>query len=119
MTIEQFYETIDGNYQSALSTMMNDAFIKKMLAKFLASNTFASLKENFINKDYNGIFESAHSLKGVAGNLAFTNLFNKTLPIVEATRHYQEGQIIDIDQDFIVLEEEYKKVVENLKLLLA
>ena len=47
MTVKEFYEITSGDYQSALNTMMNDDFIKRMLAKFLQNNAVNDLLEAY------------------------------------------------------------------------
>ena len=119
MNVKQFYEAVNGNYVAALDTMMMDSFIIKMLTKFNEKNSFDALKESYLNEDYRGVFEAAHSLKGVVGNLALTDLFNKVVPVVEAVRNYTPNQKVDIKGDFEKLEESYNLVIENIKTLIA
>lgn len=117
MTVKEFYELIGGDYQTAVARMMNDDFIKRMLTKFLANNAFHLMKQSYENKDAKGLFESAHTFKGVTANLAMTRLYDKTCPIVEAMRDYQSANEIDLSKEMGELEEEYlfaKSKIEEL-----
>ena len=46
MTVKELYESFGGNYNAAIQLLMNDEFIKRMLTKFVQSNSFVINKEN-------------------------------------------------------------------------
>ena len=118
MTVNEFYDLIGGDYKTALERMMNDDFIKRMLSKFIANNSFHIIKEGFDAKDPKTIFEGAHSFKGVTGNLALTSLYNKTCQVVEQFRDYQnikEFTTTEIEE----LEKQYLFVKEKIEELLS
>ena len=119
MTIKEFYDLVGGDYKTALSRMMNDDFIKRMLSKFLAKNAFPLLKQSFQEKDVKGLFEAAHAFKGVTANLALTRLYDMTCPIVEAVRDFQEGEGFDLAKEMGELEEAYLFTESKLQELLA
>jgi HPt (histidine-containing phosphotransfer) domain-containing protein len=118
MTVKEFYENINGSYQNALSTMMNDDFIKKMLNKFLQTNSITSLFEAYKEKDFQKVFAAGHSLKGVLGNLALDPLYNKVVPIVEKTRNIAPNSRVDLDSEINDFQNEYNLVISELKKLL-
>ena len=111
MTVKELYESFNGNYQNALQTMMNDEFIKRMLSKFLVNNCFQDLVNHYENKNLRGVFEASHSLKGVAGTLSLTPIYEKAMVVCEKTRFLQEGESIDLDQEVGELKEAYNLVV--------
>lgn len=115
MTVKELYEKIHGNYQSALSMMMMDDFIKRMLTKFVQSNPGEQLFEAYQRKDYQGVFAASHSLKGVAGNLALTSIFDKAIIIVEKTRNADSNPNIDIEEEMNDFRTEYQFVLNELK----
>ncbi len=119
MTVKEFYEIVGGDYNTALSRMMNDDFIKRMLSKFHSNNGFESIIRGYERKDFKALFEGAHSLKGVAGNLALTNLYNDASVVTEATRDYENIKELNIDNELNKLEESYlltkSKIEELLK----
>lgn len=114
MTVKELYEKIHGNYQNALSMMMVDDFIKRMLTKFVQSNSASNLFEAYENKDYPAVFAAAHSLKGVTGNLALTSLYDKVVPIVEKTRNATSNSNIDIESEMNDFKNEYQFVIESI-----
>ena len=115
MSVKELYEKIHGDYQKALSMMMMDDFIKRMLTKFVQNNPGAQLLEAYDNKDYPSLFQASHSLKGVAGNLALTSIFDKVVPIVEKTRNATKESIIDINKEMEEFRNDYNFVIEELK----
>ena len=118
MTVEEFYQAVGGDYKTALSRMMNDDFIKRMLTKFLANNAFHLIKEGFDQKDAKAMFEGAHAFKGVTANLALDNLNQKTCVIVEAVRHYEDIKEFDLHQEMKDLEDAYLLTKSKLEELL-
>ena len=87
MNVKQFYQDINGSYEKALSIMMNDALISRLLAKFMANNSFDEIVASFDKKDYRALFTAAHAFKGVTGNLALTPLYEISCALSEATRN--------------------------------
>ena len=118
MTVKEFYEIVNGDYKTALERMMNDDFIKRMLSKFLANSSFDVIKQGFDNKDAKMLFEGAHSLKGVAGNLALTDLFNKTCVIVELVRDYENVKEFNFVKEMKELEDAYLLVKSKIEELI-
>ena len=111
MTAKEYYDLIEGDYNTVLSRMMMDSFILRMLNKFKENNTFNAIKENYQNKNFQAVFEAAHNFKGVCGNLALDGLFNKVVPIVEGTRC---GSPASLDKEIQELEEQYNLVINNI-----
>ena len=118
MTVKEFYEYIGGNYNSALATMMNDAFIMRMLSKFVSKNAYEDIISSFEADNYRGVFEASHALKGVCGNLSLTPLFDISSKICEATRTLKEGEKANIEKEINELKEIYKKVADAINELL-
>lgn len=111
MNVKQFYLEVNGNYNNALSIMMNDILISKMLTKFISSDTLDQLVSLYEQKDYRSLFAAAHSLKGVAGNLALTPLFEIASFITEATRNEDganlDKEIEEVKKYQVLLKEKY------------
>ena len=118
MTVKEFYEAVGGEYKTALERMMNDDFIKRMLSKFLANNSFQTIKQGYLDNDAKAVFEGAHALKGVSGNLVLTDLFNKTCVVTEAVRDYANITELKIDQEMKAFEDSYLNVKEKIEELI-
>ena len=78
--------------------MMNDDFIKRMLSKFVSSDSYDSLINAYNNGDTSAVFRTAHLLKGVTGNLSLTPLYEKSSTICELTRNLKENETVDISK---------------------
>ena len=113
MNVKEFYAATNSNYQDALSIMMMDALIEKMITKFMNDNNVGLMVSLYEQKDYRNLFAAAHTLKGVAGNLAFTQLFNVACVITEATRNSDDvnldNEINQLKEAYALLEEAYQK----------
>ena len=105
MDVKQFYAEVNGNYEEALSRLMNDAFIARMVAKFYANNSYNDMISAYEKKDVQALFNAAHALKGVAGNLSLTSLFEVASMITEATRN---GEMANVDKEISLLKEKRK-----------
>lgn len=74
MTLEELYAEIGGNYEHAKQIMKMDKLIDKYIRKLKTSDIgprFAAAAETM---DAGQLFESAHAMKGVCGNLGLDNL---------------------------------------------
>ena len=80
-----FQAGVDVN--DALERLGGDkALYENLLVHFKESHRFADLQKAMEDKDAAQAFQLAHALKGTAGNLSFTRLFDALLPVVEALR---------------------------------
>ena len=117
MNVKQFYSDINGSYESALAIMINDALISRMLTKFVTSDSPLNMVSLYEQKDYRGLFAAAHSLKGVAGNLALTPLYELACTITEATRNSDDvnldKEIEELKRVYILIKEKYSKHISN------
>lgn len=53
----------------------NEALYKRLAGKFTTDTHFAELEEALACNDLDAAYRAAHSLKGVAGNLSFAQLY--------------------------------------------
>ena len=116
MDVKQFYLESKGNYNDALARMMNDALIVRMISKFMNDNAVLKMVSLYESKDYRTLFSNAHTLKGVAGNLSLTPLFEIASTITEATRN-EDGA--NLDKEIKELQETYKVIQEAYNKYLA
>lgn len=115
MTIEELYKKIEGSYEEAKGRLMNDILIKRFVLKFANEYTLDKLIEAYNNHDNAGVFEAAHSFKGVCGNLAFTKLFNFASALTEKTRGVDNTTTIDIAKEYEDFVAEFNKTVQAIK----
>ena len=58
------------------------AIYVKLLKSFLATKDFAALEAAIEEKDYKKASETAHSIKGITGNLSLTKLFEESAALM-------------------------------------
>ena len=109
--IQEFYEKINGNYELALSRMQNDERIKKYLNFFLIDESYKGLEEGMNSNDVESAFRGAHTLKGVCQNMAFTAL---STVVEQITEELRAKDFEKAKQSFPQVEEEYKKVIDEI-----
>ncbi len=75
-TIAQKLAAYGIDYMDAMDRMDDNAELYKKLAlKYLNDQNYANLVAALEVKDFDGAYKAAHALKGVSGNLSFTDLF--------------------------------------------
>lgn len=62
------------------------AIYEKYLMKFFAHNELPALRQALVDGDYDAAFRTAHNMKGGAGNLSITALFDTICALVDALR---------------------------------
>lgn len=87
MTIQECYERLHGDYEQAQSRLMNDRLIERFILKFPADESMKLLVNSVEAKNYSEAFRGAHTLKGVAANLAFTQLQEVSSELAEELRN--------------------------------
>ena len=90
MTLQDFYETVGGNYEESMRRLMNDAIARRFLVKFLDADDYPKLIRAFEDKEYGNAFLYAHNLKGVALNLGMNALGNAASELCETVRGGKE-----------------------------
>ena len=118
MNLKEFYEKIGGDYSDALSRLMAEERVLKYVKRFPEDPSFGQLKPALAGGDTETAFRAAHTIKGVAQNLAFTRLYEASNELTEALRPGKEHAVQpDIPALMARTEEEYDKVVEAVKAL--
>lgn len=114
MTVKEFYEVTGGDYQGALDLFMKDELIKKFVLKFAGDDSYANLKSAIEQGDIQASFQAAHTLKGVAANLNFTELKQAVSVLTEQLRpctHPADAKLVE------AVDKCYQSVMDNMKLL--
>ncbi len=117
MTVEELYTLIEGDYESAKRTMMNDKIISRFITKLLNDKSFDQLMAAAETLDPTGLFESAHAMKGVYANLGLVKLSNMSDEITEQFRPGKERTLSDeeVRSKIAALKELYLKTVEGIQ----
>ena len=86
MTLQELYAGIGGDYAQAVRVLRIEKLIDKHIRKFAQNGVVDSLLAAGETMDPVQLFETAHAVKGVCGNLGLTNLAAAASEITEAYR---------------------------------
>lgn len=64
----------------------NEGFYAKIFGKLAANDALSRLEKALVAQDVKAVFEAAHELKGMYGNLGLTPLADRVCAIVEIAR---------------------------------
>ena len=116
MNVKEFYENIGGSYSDATNRLMNDSLILKFVLKYQSHDYVNDIKEAIMLNDFDKIFFAAHTLKGVALNLAFIRLGNAASDLTEYLRGENKNvaTLSQINELFNKIKQENDIVVSNI-----
>lgn len=108
-------DSIDENYENVSSRMMgNQKLVEKFVRKFLEDPTYKQIKESVEKMDYDEILRATHTMKGIASNLEFTQLQQKSAKAVDMIRAGEKETVLPVIDE---IEKEYQKVVDAIQKL--
>ena len=116
MTIQELYAKIGGNYEQAVRVMKMDRLIDKYVRKLPASGTYEALMAAGEAMDATKLFESAHAMKGVCGNLGLDELAAAASEITEEFRPGAARRLTDaqVREKIAQVEALYRRVVDGI-----
>ena len=116
MTIQELYAKIGGNYEQAVRVMKMDRLIDKYGRKLPASGTYEALMAAGEAMDATKLFESAHAMKGVCGNLGLDELAAAAGEIAEEFRPGAARRLTDaqVREKIAQVEALYRRVVDGI-----
>ena len=119
MTEKEFYDRIGGDYSDALNRLMRDSLIRKFVLKFRDDPNFAELKAALAGQRWDEAFSAAHTLKGVALNLAFARLSAAMVALTDSLRPQNRDALepAAVETLFAAAEQEYEAVLAAIELL--
>ena len=117
MTLQELYAAIDGDYQRALAVLRIEKLIDKHIRRLPGNAIFADLLQAGKNMDGARLFESAHAIKGVCGNLGLVKLAGIASDISEEFRPGNPRRMTDAEVAQKVQEAEamYNKAVAGIQ----
>ena len=112
MTLKECYEKLEGDFDGACKRLMNEKLLSRFVLKFPDDKSMQLLLDAVKTSDIETSFRSVHTLKGVAGNLGFTRLYQAAWNLTEQLRPRQE----QADQALLkCLVDEYEYTISVLK----
>ena len=86
MTLKECYARMNGSYEDAKLRLMMDSMVARFMFKFLEDDTMENLRSAVAERNIPDSFRAAHTLKGVAANLSFTELQAKASALTDQLR---------------------------------
>ena len=86
MSLRECYEAMGADYDEMFSRVGNEGLMERFLHMFLEDGSYEALKKELEEKNAEEAFKAAHTLKGVALNLALTKLVASASEITDALR---------------------------------
>lgn len=116
MTLQELYQSIGGNYENAIRVLRMEKLMDKHIRKFTKNGVAEKLLEAGRSRDAKELFESAHALKGVCGNLGLTKMSELASEIAEEFRPGNARKLSDeeVDGKIAKIGELYRKVCEGI-----
>lgn len=112
--IQEAYEKIGADYNDVVRRLTSEALVVRFAGKFLQDNSFENLRAALANNDVNGAFLASHTLKGIAQNMGFSNLFEPTNTLTEFLRPIPDSAE-GSEAMFAAVEAEYNKTAEAIR----
>lgn len=91
----------------------NEPFYERMLGKFTEMIKDSSIQPDFDSTDYAEMIEKAHALKGAAGNLSISPLYEAYTEIVDLLRGGQPEQAKEVLVKTIPVQEKIIDCIEQ------
>ena len=115
MTVEQAYSVLGGDYNEVIRHLQSDDIIKSIVEMFIRSTTLNELMRAAESRDIQGVFDAAHSHRGVALNLSLTKLAESAGELTEALRGGTDPGQARIDELVGNVKRDYDKTVMVLE----
>ncbi|MGI6014471.1 MAG: Hpt domain-containing protein [Oscillospiraceae bacterium] len=117
MTLEQLYAAIDGDYERAQSVLRVEKLIDKHIRRLPGNAVFFDLFDAAKTMDATRLFESAHAIKGVCGNLGLVKLAQIASEIAEEYRPGNPRRMTDdeVAEKVAQIEALYQKAVDGVR----
>ena len=114
MEIAEMYKEVGGDFSDAMVRLGNEERIKKFALMFPRDDSMQNLRKAISDGDIKASFQAVHTLKGVAGNLSFTALYQAASDLTEQLRPLEEPADPAL---FEKVDEVYTKTIDALNQL--
>ena len=112
MNLEKLYSSLHGDYADAKARLMSDRLVEKFVLKFPSDPSMQQLYDAIASGDYEAAFCAVHTLKGVAANLSFSELWKAASALTEQLR---EGDKPADETLLKNLENAYRLVTDSIQ----
>lgn len=109
--IEPLYQMAGGDYAGVIRRLGTNDRIARFVTMFANDGSYTSLVSNMADENWDEAFRAAHTLKGIAGEMGFTDLATCASKITEALREKNP----DLAQELLpAVQEQYKVVADAI-----
>ena len=95
MTLQELYQIIGGDYDQALRVLRVEKLMDKHIRKFSNNGVVEAVLAAGETLDPTQMFETAHAVKGVCGNLGLTGLYELASELSDEFRPGNARQMSD------------------------
>lgn len=115
MKLQDLSTVIDIDIQGSLERFSNfEPMYIKYLKRFNTEPTYDALKEAVSAQDFGAIETTAHTLKGIAGNLGLNTLFTDFDNIVKAVRAQENDKALELCHEIESKVEQVRAAIAQL-----
>lgn len=115
MTVRECYDSIGGDYLDIWNRIPKDDLILKFLKKYAAGKDFDAMLDAYERKDYQKLFETSHSIKGITLNLSLVKINQIITKICEAVRNGEPD--MDLTELIELAKNEQHMIIEKISQL--
>lgn len=117
MTLQELYQSIDGNYAHAVQIMKMEKLINRYIQKFPKSSVNEALQEAAGTMDPARLFETAHAMKGVCANMGLDSLSEAAGEICEEFRPGNPRSLSDaeVKEKIAAIDAQYQRTVAGIE----
>lgn len=112
MNIYEIYALAGENATDVVNRFGSEVVVEKFALRFLDDPSYENLVSALSSDDTQAAFRAAHTLKGIAANLGFNNLYVAASRLTEKLRGNENA---DTYAEFNDVRAEYAKVVAAIK----
>lgn len=116
MTLKELYQEIGADYDQAIRTLRMEKLMDKHIRKFPANGAVKEMLSSGEELDAQRIFESAHAVKGIAGNLGLKQMYELSSELSEEFRPGTPRELTDAEVRTKLQEarELYRNIIEAI-----
>lgn len=117
MTLQELYQNIGGSYDQAIRVLRVEKLMDKHIRKFAQNGVVEALIEAGGTMDPADMFEKAHALKGVSGNLGLTGFYELACELSDEFRpgNARKHSDAEVAAKLGEVEALYKKTTEGIR----
>jgi len=117
MTLQELYASINGSYDAVKQVLSMDSLISKFIIRLSSDDSCERLMKAASANDAKGMFEAAHSMKGVCANLGLLDLSSMAGDVAEEFRPGKARKMSDeaLAIHLGVIKEKYKATMEAIQ----